>query len=68
MDNFLWHIYGHSAVYEHALINCIHTQCKKKFQRSHQGEYLKIEFEYRNVKCDFCGKDVTVASMKVSKK
>jgi hypothetical protein len=38
-----------------------------KFQRSHQGEHLKSECEYRNVKCDFCGKDVTFASMKVSK-
>jgi hypothetical protein len=36
-----------------------------KFQRSHQGEHLKSECEYRNVKCDFCGKDVTFASMKV---
>ncbi|CAB4034440.1 TNF receptor-associated factor 2-like, partial [Paramuricea clavata] len=54
----------HFAVCEHALINCIHTQCKMKFQRSHQGEHLRSECEYRNVKCDFCGKDVTFASMK----
>ena len=38
-----------------------------KFQRSNLGEHLKIECEYRNVKCDFCGQDVTFASMKVSK-
>ena len=37
------------------------------FQRSHLGEHLKSECEYRNVKCEFCGKDVTFASMKVSK-
>ncbi|CAB4043354.1 TNF receptor-associated factor 3-like, partial [Paramuricea clavata] len=55
---------GHSTVCEHALINCIHSQCKMKFQRSHQGEHLKIECEYRNVKCDFCGQDVTFALMK----
>ncbi|CAB4013191.1 TNF receptor-associated factor 3-like [Paramuricea clavata] len=35
-----------------------------KFQRFHQGEHLKSECEYRNVKCDFCGKDVAFASMK----
>ncbi|CAB4034053.1 TNF receptor-associated factor 3-like [Paramuricea clavata] len=34
------------------------------FQRFHQGEHLKSECEYRNVKCDFCGKDVAFASMK----
>ncbi|CAB4033740.1 TNF receptor-associated factor 3-like, partial [Paramuricea clavata] len=64
-----WHgtyeaLEGHSAVCEHALINCIHSQCRMKFQRSLMGEHLKSECEYRNVKCDFCGKDVTFSSMK----
>ncbi|CAB4016256.1 TNF receptor-associated factor 3-like [Paramuricea clavata] len=62
IDNYV--LFGHSAVCQHALINCIHSQCKMTFQRSHQGEHLKSECEYRNVKCDFCGKDVTFASMK----
>ncbi|CAB4027230.1 TNF receptor-associated factor 2-like, partial [Paramuricea clavata] len=65
-----WHgtyeaLEGHSAVCEHALINCIHTQCKMNFQRSHLAEHLKSECEYRNVKCDYCGKDATFASMKI---
>ena len=36
-----------------------------KFQRSHVGEHLKSECEYRNVKCDYCQKEVPFASMKV---
>ena len=36
-----------------------------KLQRSHLGEHLKSECEYRNVKCDYCGQDVAFASIKV---
>ena len=36
-----------------------------KLQRSYMGEHLKSECEYRNVKCDFCRKDVAFASMEV---
>ncbi len=36
-----------------------------EFQRSHVGEHLKSECEYRKVKCDYCQKEVPFASMKV---
>ncbi|CAB4019408.1 TNF receptor-associated factor 2 isoform X1 [Paramuricea clavata] len=52
---------GHSQVCEHALIKCVHPQCQMKLQRSHLGEHLKSECEYRNVKCVLCGQDVTFA-------
>jgi hypothetical protein len=38
-----------------------------KLQRSDLGEHLKSECEYRNLKCEYCGQDVTFASIKVSK-
>ncbi|XP_046854770.1 serine/threonine-protein kinase/endoribonuclease IRE2-like [Xenia sp. Carnegie-2017] len=55
---------GHFAVCEHALINCIHKQCNIQLPRSLLGEHLKNECEYRNVKCEYCGKDVPYASLK----
>ncbi|XP_028415920.1 TNF receptor-associated factor 3-like [Dendronephthya gigantea] len=64
-----WHgtyveLEGHSQVCEHAQINCVHAQCKMKIQRSHLGEHLKNECEYRSVKCNYCRKDVPFASLK----
>ncbi|XP_046855192.1 TNF receptor-associated factor 3-like [Xenia sp. Carnegie-2017] len=55
---------SHSQVCEHALINCIHKQCNIQLPRSLLGEHLKNECEYRNVKCEYCGKDVPYASLK----
>ena len=56
---------GHSQVCGYALINCVHSQCKVKFQRSRLGEHLKNDCEYRNVKCEYCQKDIAFASIKV---
>ncbi|XP_046855710.1 TNF receptor-associated factor 5-like [Xenia sp. Carnegie-2017] len=55
---------GHYQVCEHALISCIHKQCNIQLPRSLLGEHLKNDFEYRNVKCEYCGKDVPYASLK----
>ncbi|XP_028407388.1 TNF receptor-associated factor 3-like isoform X2 [Dendronephthya gigantea] len=55
---------GHFQVCEHAQINCVYAQCKIKFQRSYLGEHLKKECEYRNVKCEYCHKDIAFASLK----
>ena len=60
-------IQAHSTACEFALIKCVHPQCTIEFTRSRLGEHLKSECEYRNVKCDYCGSDVTFASIKVSK-
>ncbi|XP_046860615.1 TNF receptor-associated factor 6-B-like [Xenia sp. Carnegie-2017] len=56
---------GHSQVCEHALISCVHKQCNIQLPRSLLSEHLKNEWEYRNVKCEYCGKDVPYASLKV---
>ncbi|CAB4036005.1 TNF receptor-associated factor 6, partial [Paramuricea clavata] len=53
----------HDAECAFRLISCIHTQCKDKFLRSHLGEHLKSECKYRNVKCQYCRKDVPFASI-----
>ena len=37
-----------------------------QFKRSRMAEHLQNQCEYRNVKCNYCGKDVTFASIKVS--
>ena len=37
-----------------------------KFKRSRMAEHLQNQCEYRNVKCNYCAKDVTFASIKVS--
>ncbi|XP_046855620.1 TNF receptor-associated factor 3-like isoform X2 [Xenia sp. Carnegie-2017] len=55
---------GHYQVCEHALISCVHKQCNIQLPRSLLGEHLKNECEYRNVKCEYCGKDVPYASLK----
>ena len=55
---------GHSQVCEHALIKCMHPQCHMKFKSSQLGEHYNSECEYRNVKCDHCGKDVVHALLK----
>ncbi|XP_046856596.1 TNF receptor-associated factor 5-like [Xenia sp. Carnegie-2017] len=55
---------GHSQVCEHALISCIHKQCIIQLPRSLLAKHLKNECEYRNVKCEYCGKDVPYASLK----
>ncbi|XP_046855708.1 TNF receptor-associated factor 5-like isoform X2 [Xenia sp. Carnegie-2017] len=55
---------GHSRVCEHALISCIHKQCNIQLPRSLFGEHLKNECEYRNVKCEYCGKDVPYSALK----
>lgn len=57
---------GHSGVCEHAVIDCVHSQCKKQLQRSHLGEHLQNECEYRNIKCEFCETELSFASLKVS--
>ncbi|XP_028417378.1 TNF receptor-associated factor 3-like isoform X2 [Dendronephthya gigantea] len=54
----------HSQVCEHAIIQCVHSQCKNKIKRSHLGEHLKKECEYRSASCQYCRKDVAFASMK----
>ncbi|XP_046856582.1 TNF receptor-associated factor 6-like [Xenia sp. Carnegie-2017] len=54
---------GHSQVCEHALTSCIHKQCNIQLPRSLLDEHLKNECEYRNVKCEYCGKDVPYASL-----
>ena len=61
-------IQEHSTICEHAEISCVHPQCKMNFKRSHLAEHLQNQCEYRNVKCNYCGKDVTFASIKVRKK
>ncbi|XP_046855628.1 TNF receptor-associated factor 3-like isoform X1 [Xenia sp. Carnegie-2017] len=55
---------GHSQVCEHALISCIHKQCNIQLPRYLLDEHLKNDCEYRNVKCEYCGKDVPYASLK----
>ena len=64
--NNLFLIQGHSHACEHAQIKCTNPNCKMSFKRSRLAEHLKNQCEYRNVKCDYCGKDVTFASMKAS--
>ncbi|XP_046855203.1 TNF receptor-associated factor 2-like [Xenia sp. Carnegie-2017] len=54
----------HSQVCEHALISCVHNQCNIQLPRSLLNEHLKNECEYRNVKCEYCGKDVPYALLK----
>ncbi|XP_028415922.1 TNF receptor-associated factor 3-like [Dendronephthya gigantea] len=63
-DGMYVELEAHSQVCEHVQINCVHTQCKMKFQRSHLGEHLKNECEYRSVKCKYCHKDISFASLK----
>ncbi|XP_046855200.1 TNF receptor-associated factor 5-like [Xenia sp. Carnegie-2017] len=55
---------GHYQVCEHALISCIHKQYNIQLPRSLLSEHLKNKCEYRNVKCEYCGKDVPYASLK----
>ncbi|XP_046855647.1 TNF receptor-associated factor 6-like [Xenia sp. Carnegie-2017] len=55
---------GHSQVCEHALISCVHKQCNIQLHRSLLDEHLKNDCEYRNVKCEYCGKDVPYDSLK----
>ncbi|XP_046860806.1 TNF receptor-associated factor 6-B-like [Xenia sp. Carnegie-2017] len=59
---------GHSQVCEHALISCVHKQCNIQLPRSLLGEHLKNECDYRNVKCEHCGKDVSHALLKLCSK
>ncbi|CAB4016726.1 TNF receptor-associated factor 3-like, partial [Paramuricea clavata] len=58
----------HDAECAFRLISCIHTQCKDKFLRSHLGEHLQSECKYRNVKCQYCRKDVPFASIQSLKR
>ncbi|XP_046862854.1 TNF receptor-associated factor 2-like [Xenia sp. Carnegie-2017] len=55
---------GHSQVCEHALISCVHKQCNIQLPLSLLDEHLNNDCEYRNVKCEYCGKDVPYASLK----
>ncbi|XP_028407742.1 TNF receptor-associated factor 6-like [Dendronephthya gigantea] len=55
---------AHSQVCDHTQINCVHSKCKMKFKRSHLGEHLKSECDYRSVKCKYCHKDISFASLK----
>ncbi|XP_046855636.1 TNF receptor-associated factor 3-like [Xenia sp. Carnegie-2017] len=55
---------GHYEVCEHALISCIHKKCNIQLPPSLLCEHLRNDCEYRNVKCEYCGKDVPNASLK----
>lgn len=58
---------GHQAACEFALIKCVHSKCKGKFRRSNLGKHLESECEYRNVKCESCGKlDIPFVKLNVS--